>query len=288
MMRSQGEATSQAEASMSMVVTLDELVGLVPSGIKLGLPVDYAGVSMATTRPLIKRGIGRLHVVCLPTGGIQPDMLIGAGLVDTIETSAMTLGEAGGAPCFNRAVAAGTIKVLDATCPAVHAGFLAAQKGVPFSTMRGLIGTDVLANRPDWRVIDNPFSDTPDPIVAIPAIKPDVSIFHCPLADRHGNIWIGRRRELASLAYASAVTLVTVERVVDGSLLADEKMAAGVVPSLYVEAIAIAPKGALPCGLWGQYPTDTAELARYARMARTEEGFRAYLEGSHQALEAVS
>ena len=30
--------------------------------------------------------------------------------------------------------------------------------------LRGLIGSDVLANRPDWKLIDNPFGET-DPIV---------------------------------------------------------------------------------------------------------------------------
>lgn len=265
---------------MSIARSLDDLARLVPSGAKLALPVDYAGVSMAMTRPLIERGPRNLHVVCLPTGGMQPDMLIGAGLVSTIETSAMTLGEAGGAPCFNRAVAEGSVRVMDATCPAVHAGFLAAQKGVPFATLRGLIGTDVLKSRTDWKVIDNPFSETPDPIVAIPAIRPDVAIFHCPVADRDGNVWIGRRRELASMAYASAVTLVTVERIVETSLLADETMAAGVLPALYVEAVALAPRGAAPIGLWGEYPADMAEVTRYARAARTAEGFGAWLDGA--------
>ncbi|MDP2800547.1 MAG: CoA transferase [Phreatobacter sp.] len=268
--------------------TLDDLARMVPDGAKLALPVDYAGVSMVMTRPLIARGLTGLHVVCLPTGGMQPDMLIGAGCVATIETSAMTLGEAGGAPCFSRAVREGSIRVMDATCPAVHAGFLAAQKGVPFATLRGMIGTDVLANRPDWKVIQNPFSQDPDPIVAIPAIRPDVTIFHCPMADRDGNVWIGRRRELASLAYASERTLVTVERIVDTSLLADEVMAAGVLPALYVEAVAVAPRGAAPIGLWGEYPADMAEIGRYAREARTPEGFRAWLDGADRALEAVS
>ncbi|MCA0317086.1 MAG: CoA synthetase [Proteobacteria bacterium] len=272
---------------MSTVLTLDAMARRVKPGMKLALPVDYAGVSMAMTRPLIAHGAGRLHVVCLPTGGMQPDMLIGAGLVETIETSAMTLGEAGGAPCFARAIAAGSIRIVDSTCPAVHAGFLAAQKGVPFATLRGLIGTDILAHRPDWKVIDNPFSETPDPIVAIPAIRPDVAIFHAPVADRDGNVWIGRRRELASLAYASEQTLVTVERIVDESLLSDERTAAGVIPALYVEAVAVAREGAKPLGLWGEYGPDMMEVARYAREARSEAGFRAFLDGADHALEAA-
>ncbi|WEX11853.1 CoA transferase [Chelativorans sp. AA-79] len=257
----------------------------VETGMRVALPVDYAGVSMAMTMPLIENGAGQLHLVCVPTGGLQVDMLIGAGLVRTIETSAVSLGEAGGAPRFNRAVLDGTVEIIDATCPAIHAGLLAAQKGNPFMPIRGLIGTDVLANREDWRVIDNPFAESGDPIVLVPAIHPDVAIFHAPKADRFGNVWIGRRRELAAMAYASRITLVTVERIVEESLLATEESAAGTLPALYVSDIAVAPRGALPYGLWGEYPTDTAELARYARAARNAEGFADYMRGA--ALEAA-
>jgi len=245
--------------------------------MRIALPVDYAGVSMAMTGPMIEHGAGDLDLVCVPTGGLQVDMLIGAGLVRSVETSAVSLGEAGGAPRFNQAVKDGAIGLRDATCPAIHAGLMAAQKGSPFTSMRGLIGTDVLRNRSDWRVIDNPFAESGDPIVLIPAIHPDIAIFHAPMADRFGNVWIGRRRELAAMAYASKMTFVTVERMVEESLLASEMTAAGTLPALYVSEIAVAPHGAWPYGLWGEYQTDTAELLRYAKAARTSEGFSAYM-----------
>ncbi|RWB06569.1 CoA transferase [Mesorhizobium sp.] len=246
-------------------------------GMRVALPVDYAGVSMAMTKRIIERGAGDLHLICVPTGGLQVDQLVGAGLVRTVETSAVSLGEAGGAPRFNEAVREGAIRVMDATCPAIHAGLMAAQKGSPFVPMRGLIGTDVLRYRSDWRVIDNPFAEAGDPIVLIPAIRPDIAVFHAPVADRFGNVWIGRRRELAAMAYASAKTIVTVERVVEESLLLSETTAAGTLPAIYVTAVAHAPKGAWPYGLWGEYPTDTAELLRYASAARTANGFADYM-----------
>ncbi|MBR0859208.1 CoA transferase subunit A [Bradyrhizobium liaoningense] len=246
-------------------------------GMTVALPVDYAGVSMAMTREMIRRGTNGLHLVCVPTGGLQVDQLIGAGLVGTVETSAVSLGEAGGAPRFNAAVKDGSIRLKDGTCPAIHAGLMAAQKGIPFMPMRGLIGTDLLRHRPDWRTIDNPLSEGDDPIVLIPAIKPDVAIFHAPMADRFGNVWIGRRRELAAMAYASGITIVTVERVVEENLLADEVTAAGVLPALYVTAIGQAARGAWPYGLWGEYPPDVTEIARYAHAARTVDGFSKYM-----------
>src|SRR5690606_12687204 len=132
-----------------------------------------------------------------------------------IETSAVSLGELGPAPRFAAAVTGGTIRLKDATCPALHAGITAAERGAPFMAMRGLIGSDILAHRPDWRVLQNPFSEAPDPVVVVPALHPEFALFHAPLADRHGNVWIGKRRELMSMAHAARRTLVTVEEIVE-------------------------------------------------------------------------
>lgn len=272
---------------MTRILSLEELGRRVKPGSKIAVPADYAGVSMAMTWQMLRDRPDRLHVLCVPTGGIQVDMLIGAGLVSTLETSAVSLGETGGAPCFMRAVSASTIRILDSTCPAVHAGLIAAQKGMPFLPMRGLIGSDVLANRPDWPVINNPCAAEPDPVVAIPAIIPDLAVFHAPAADRAGNVWIGRRRELATMAYAARRTLVTVERIEDGNLFGTELSAAGVLPALYVDAIALAPYGAAPYGLWGEYAADAAEIVRYARAARSVEGFNDYLAAAGLRMESA-
>jgi glutaconate CoA-transferase subunit A len=259
------------------LTSLDDLVAAIPPGATLAVPTDYSGVAMAATAALVRRGTDNLHLICVPASGMQTDMLVGEGLVATLETSAVTLSEAGSAPRFQAAAREGSIRLIDATCPAIHAALLAAQKGVPFMPIRGIIATDVLAHRADWKVIDNPFA-ADDPIVIVPALSPDVALFHAPEADRFGNVRIGRRRELATMAYAAKTTLVTVERISETSLMEDERDAAGVLPALYVSQIAIAEHGAWPLGLWGEYLADSAELARYAQMARTPEGFRAYMD----------
>ncbi len=58
-------------------------------------------------------------------------MLIGAGCVATLETAAVTLEEYGPAPRFTAAIKAGTLKIIDGTCPAIHSGLTAAEKGSP-------------------------------------------------------------------------------------------------------------------------------------------------------------
>ena len=259
------------------LIDLDELVSLIPDGCLLAVPPDYSGVAMAATRALIHRQAKNLRVFCVPVGSIQVDQLIGAGCVASVETAAVTLGEFGLAPRFSDAVQRGRIIIKDATCPAIHACLQAAEKGVPFMPLRGMLGSDILSFRPDWKIIQNPFSDAEDPIVLLPAVTPDVALFHAPMADQEGNVWLGRRRELVTLAHASRTTLVTVERFFEGSFYEDEQLAAGVLPSLYIGGITLAPRGAWPLGLWDDYPTDAAHVKEYAKQARTQIGFEQYL-----------
>jgi glutaconate CoA-transferase subunit A len=257
--------------------TLEEAIAPITDGCVLAVARDVSGTAMAATRALIRRGVRRLHLIALPTSSLQADLLIGAGCVETLETSAVSLGELGPAPRFTAAVISGTIRMRDATCPALHAAFQAAEKGVPFMPLRGIIGSDLITQRPDWKVIDNPFGND-DPIVLLPAIKPDVALFHAPLADRHGNVWIGRDRELAMMAHAARKTVVTVEKLHDGNLLEDPWLAPATLGGFYIESIAVAPNGAWPLGLADHYAPDVAHLSEYARMAATAEGFATYLD----------
>jgi glutaconate CoA-transferase subunit A len=132
-------------------------------------------------------------------------------------------------------------------------------------------------NRPDWHVMANPFAADDDPILLLPALVPDIAAFHASCADAEGNVWVGRRRELATMAHASRTSVVTVERIVPGRLLDNEQLAPGVISGVYIKAIAIAERGAWPGGLLDEYPADRPHIADYARIARSEAGFAEYL-----------
>jgi glutaconate CoA-transferase subunit A len=260
-----------------LLQALEALAAEIPDGALIALPPDYASPPMAATRALVRRGARNLRLVSVPQSGMQADVLIGAGCAVEIETAAITMGELGPAPRFTAAIKAGTLAIKDATCPAIHAALQASEKGIPFMALRGIIGSDLLKHRTDWRVIDNPLAEGKDPIVLLPALKPDFGLIHAPMADRDGNVWIGRRRELVTIAHASARTLVTVERIVDRSLVADEATAAGVLPGIYVDAVAVAERGAWPMGLAEHYDVDAAALRDYVAAAATEAGFAAWL-----------
>ena len=257
---------------------LATMAASVPDGALLALPPDNSLPSVALAKALVRRGARGLRLLGVPVSGFATDLLIGAGCVAEVETSAVSLGEAGFAPRFSAAVRAGTITVRDATCPAIHTMLQAAEKGVPFMPLRGVLGSDIVAHRPDWRVAQNPFADAPDLILLLPALHPDVAAIHAAMADAEGNVWVGRRRELATLAHASRRLLVTVERVVEGNFLEDERLAPGAIAATYVDAVAVAARGAHPAALLDEYGFDAAHVAAYARAARTEEGFRGWCE----------
>jgi len=206
----------------------------------------------------------------VPILGMSADLLIGAGCVAEVETSAVSLGEAGLAPRFTEAVEKNQIKVKDATCPAVHAGLQATEKGVSFMPVRGIGSSDLVRERKDWV----PQGE----VVLVPAIQPDFALFHARWADEAGNVWIGRRRELATAAHASQQSFVTFEEMKKGDMLEDELMAPGVVSAIYVTATAHAPRGAWPLAMPGVYGVDDTHVSQYAKAAKTREGFQRYLE----------
>jgi glutaconate CoA-transferase subunit A len=257
----------------------DSLAALIPDGAFIALPPDYSMPAMAVVRALIVQKKKNLKLLGVPVLGLCADLLIGAGCVAEVESSAVSLGEAGLAPRFSDAAEKGEIVVRDATCPAVHTALQATEKGVPFMPLRGVLGSDLIKNRSDWAVVDNPLGKTgSDPILLIPAIAPDIALFHARWADEAGNVWVGRRRELATIAHASRKTYVTFEELRPGDMLEDELLAPGLISAAYVSALAPAQHGAWPLGIADVYDVDDAHLAHYAQAARTREGFQRYLQ----------
>jgi glutaconate CoA-transferase subunit A len=249
----------------------------IADGASIGLPPDYSLVAMEVVRALVRRKAKDLKLIGVPQLGLCADILIGAGCVREVETSAVTLGEAGLAPRFTEAVEKKRLKMIDATCPMVHSGLQATEKGVPFMPMRGVLGSDLVERHPDWKTIDNPFAKG-DPLLLAKAIVPDVALFHARWADEVGNVWVGRRKELATIAHASKACYITYEELKKGDMLEDELLAPGCISSVYVTGVAAAPRGAWPLGVPQVYGIDDAHVMQYAKLAKTDAGFRRYLD----------
>jgi len=256
---------------------IDELVGFVQDGDTLVVPADYGGSPAEAARALVRKRVRNLRLIGGPPSGYVADLLIGAGCVSYLEMPGVILGDFGLAPRFRAWASEGRLELRDTTCPAFHTAIQAAQKGLPFIPMRGLIGSDILRFRPEWKVVSNPYAANEDPIVLIPALEPDVVMFHGVYGDRHGNVWVGKAFEVMAMAQCARKVLASFEYFYDGDLLEDKHMAPSTVSQLYTTATVHASKGAWPVAFGSEYPFDAAHMTRYAEMARTETGFADYL-----------
>jgi acyl CoA:acetate/3-ketoacid CoA transferase alpha subunit len=97
-------------------VTLEEAATLVERGCTLGMTAsELQTAPMAFLRELVRRGIGGLNLVGVTGGGLNFDLLIGAGAVASADFCHLSLGELGPAPNFQRHLRLGTFKLKDNT-----------------------------------------------------------------------------------------------------------------------------------------------------------------------------
>ncbi len=147
--------------------------------------------------------------------------------------------------------------------------------GVPYVPVLGLVGTDLLKRRDDMVVAPDPFGEGKLTVVA-KALRPDVAVFHAHTGDRRGNVSFGYPVEAVILAEAARHVVVTVEEIV---ARLDERDAVGTfLPSILVDAVVHAPRGAHPGGLAGRYGPDRAAMQEYVAAARTDADFAEYLQ----------
>ena len=126
--------------------SIDDVIAPIADGCMLVVPREVSGVPMSATRALIRRGVKRLHLVALPTSSLQADLLIGAGCIETLETSAVSLGEFGPAPRFSAAARNG----YDAVSTRNSAARASPPSGWPSCTSPGLVLMTSPANASTW------------------------------------------------------------------------------------------------------------------------------------------
>lgn len=258
---------------MTPMLALADVPAHVPVGCVLGLGgMTLYRRPVALVRELLRAGVGDLEVLAF-TGGLETDLLIGAGRVRRLRSCYVGLEIFGLAPCFTAAATKGEFELVEETEATLALGLRAAQAGVDFLPFAGLVGTDMLAARPDLKRVPSPYTDKR--YVAIPATRVDVALLHAPRADRDGNVWLGGNLAVdQALAATAGTTIVSVERVVDELEQAD--LMAGDVDFLVEE-----PGGAAPTSCWPDHPLDGRGLLEYVlacRAGRFEDYLAAFLE----------
>lgn len=90
-------------------VPLAEAAAAVLPGSRVALGGAMVMPPMAFVRELVRQGKTGLHLICSPIGGINVDMLAGAGCAASVEFPQVSMGEFGMAPNFRRAVEDGNL-----------------------------------------------------------------------------------------------------------------------------------------------------------------------------------
>ena len=240
--------------------SLKDAISLIPSGssVALGGMLTYRR-PMALAAELVRQSISQLTIIGW-TLGIETELLLSrTDVVRTIRSAYTGLDLFGMAPRFREMVESGRVSVVEETESTMGLGLRAALQDVGFMPARTLLGTDIMAVRPDIKRVTCPYTGEEYP--AVPAVRPDVALIHVPICDTEGNAVIytnrGVDRELALLAQ---YTVVSAEEVVESG---DPRLRDCAIIGRSVNAVVHAPGGAWPTSCHPAYRIDALAVQDY-------------------------
>jgi glutaconate CoA-transferase subunit A len=257
------------------LVSLSEAIGLIKNGDLLGI----GGMSlyrrpMALSREIIRQGIKDLGILSF-IAGMPSDMLIGSHCASRIRSCYVGFEMFGLAPNYRRAAENGELEVIEETEVTIVLGLKATLLQVPHLPTRGIRCTDVMKVRKDLKEYTCPLSG--EKLVALPPIKPDVSIIHVSMADRMGNahidgaVWLDE-----DLAKASGKVIISAEKIVETEEIIRSPGRAN-IPHFMVDAVVRAPFGAHPTSCFPLYTYDIKHIRKYLEVSDSDNGFPEYL-----------
>ncbi len=257
---------------MLSTTNLSEAIATIPDGASVAFTKFNP---MAAARELVRQHCRNLHVIGVPTASFAVDLLVAAGCAASVETGAFVLGGHGAARNTVRATESAAVKLIESACPLIEMQLRAGASGVSFTPCPGLFGSNILEQRPDLKIITDPFDAQFDVVVA-PALSPDIAIIHGLRCDADGNVVTTISNEERLLVQAARRAIATVEELRPDALdkLAPDEQ---VIPSLYFDSVVIAPNGMWPLACPGLYAEDTAEVQRYVTASKDGEAMAMYL-----------
>ena len=218
--------------------------------------------SMPIIRQLIRRKARNLTVIGGATGGLELDLLIGAGCIKKVISG--YVGAELHAPvgnCFRRAAERGEIEVYETTEYLLYTQLEAAARGLGFMPWRGGVGTSVPELNKDYVPFNDPING--EPYLAVPALHADWAIIHVGQADvfgngQHGGARFGDRL----LSRAAERVILTAERIVPNSEIRKNPFATSIA---YADAVVEAPFGSHPFASHGFYIEDEPAIEEYIK-----------------------
>jgi glutaconate CoA-transferase, subunit A len=256
-------------------ISFDEATSSIPSASVLALggltnyrrPVQFA---KALVRRYLETGTPNNLTLLAFTGGIESDLLVGAGMVSRVRTCYFGLEIFGLAPMFTYLANRGEIEIIEETEASISFGLRANLAGVGFMPGRGWLGTDLPKLRPDVKTIRDPYSG--EELIAFPAIHPEIAVIHALYADREGNAQIGDNKGFDSeLALAADVVIITAEEILPELNKLD-------IAGPFVDAVIAAPFGALPTSCHPNYALDGETLLEYTENVSDPTSFKVFMQ----------
>jgi len=216
---------------------------------------------MTACREIIKQGKKDL-TLCTFVGGIELDMLIGAGCVSEVRACFVGMEVFGMAPNYRKAVEENTIQITEETEATIALGLRCSYLKVPFMPLKGIIGTNFPKVRDDIKQINDPLGGNTK-LMALPKIDLDVAILHVPYADENGNgnipgaVWMD-----ADMAKTAKKTIITCEKIVELEDIIHMPGKAQ-LPMQTTTCVSRIPYGAHPTSSYPMYTFDALHIQKY-------------------------
>jgi glutaconate CoA-transferase subunit A len=264
----------------SKVVSLSEAVASVADGANMTFGGFAAYFTpLAFVREMIRQGKKRIEMTSVAECWVA-DYLAGAGVLKRARFSNFMFEGLGRCQNFVRAVERGEIEVEDYSHFAITSRLVAAGFGLPFMPVKSMAGTDLMGRRgfeaEKARPLACPF--TGEPVLLVPAVRPDVAVIHLARSDRDGNSQLfGYTAVVEEQARAAQRVIVTTEEVVEDTVIRAQPELT-VLPGFLVDAVVEVPFGAHPTGMYRYYDPDFEFMRDYYAASRDPAAFRAHLE----------
>ncbi|HEU4660946.1 MAG TPA: CoA-transferase [Pseudolabrys sp.] len=261
------------------VVTLDDVASFVRDGDSVGIGGStMSRTPMALVWALIRAGRKNLSCSrCIISS--DGDLLFGSGASDHIVSSWFSQGILWGvSKVMRHHVETGKARFEEWSHLAMGMRFRAGAMGVPFMPVRSMLGSDVLAQRPEAKEIDCPF--TGEKLLLVPALNPDVALIHVQRCDPYGNAQIdGLQFMDIDLAMAANKVILTTERIVSNDQIrrAPDQTK---IPFFAVDAIVEVPYGCAPHECYGVYEPMMKHMEQYVALVNKDPvgGMKEYLD----------
>jgi glutaconate CoA-transferase, subunit A len=260
------------------VMSLDEAAALVPNGASVGIGGStLSRTPLAMIWALIRAG--RRDLICARSiSSSEGELLFASGASRHLITSWFSLGIVWGVSRIMRAYTeSDRARFEEWSHLAIGLRFRAGAMGVPFLPMRSMLGSDVIEQLPNVRVIDCPF--TGEKLVLVPALNPDFALIHVQRCDAYGNAQIdGLPFMDLDLAMAANRVILTTERIVSNDQIR-RRPDQTKIPFFAVDAVVEVPFGCAPHECYGAYEPLFNHLDGYAASLKpdAEQGMRDYL-----------